>query len=118
MTLLEKEPTYWHRPGSFSIDIDRIRSQTKLTNDIAKFIVMGKARVIKRETIQVPHGKYDTFLVEVDMDDINSLFKKSKNAKLSIWVTADDSRIPVQIKSKVSIGSFIAQLVSHEEGTP
>ena len=83
-----------------------------------KRCVMGKARVIKRETIQVPHGKYDTFLVEVDMDDINSLFKKSKNAKLSIWVTADDSRIPVQIKSKVSIGSFIAQLVSHEEGTP
>ena len=36
---------------------------------------------------------------------------KSKKAKIQIWLTADDRRIPVRIKSKVVVGSFVADLV-------
>ena len=41
----------------------------------------------------------------------NEVFKKSKKAKIQIWLTADDRRIPVRIKSKVVVGSFVADLV-------
>lgn len=77
--------------------------------------VIGRARIVKRETITLKSGKtFDTFCIEPEMKHIGGVFKKSKNAKIRIWVTADDKRIPVQIKSKVMIGHFIGELVSAE----
>ena len=77
-----------------------------------KKCVIGKARVIKRERIKVPIGIYDTYLVEPDLEHIGGVFRKSKYAKLQIWVTADNRRIPLRIKSKVIVGSFVAELIS------
>ena len=76
--------------------------------------VIGKARIIKRETIKVPSGEYDTYLVEPDIEHLGGVFKKSKNAKLQIWVTAHEQHIPVRVKSKVKVGSFVADLISIE----
>ncbi len=72
----------------------------------------GKARVVSRETIEVGGVKYDTFLVEPDLKNIGGVFEKSKDARLQIWVTADGKSVPVRIRSKVSVGNFIAELVS------
>ncbi len=83
-----------------------------------KKCVMGNAKVIRRETIRVPTGSYDTYLVEPEMEHIGGVFKKSKNAKLFIWVTADNKCIPVRIESEVAVGSFVAELVSCEMGSP
>jgi hypothetical protein len=81
-----------------------------------KKLIMGKAKVIRREDIKVAGVSYDTFLVEPGMEDIGGVFEKSRNAKIQIWVTADDRHVPVRIKSKVAIGSFVAELVSFENG--
>lgn len=81
-----------------------------------KKLIIGKVKVIKREDIKVAGVSYDTFLVEPSMEDIGGVFEKSRNAKIQIWVTADDRRIPVRIKSKVTVGSFVAELVSFENG--
>jgi hypothetical protein len=75
---------------------------------------LGKAKVVKRERISVLSGTYDTYLVEPNLEHIGGVFKKSKGAKLKIWVTADDRRIPVKIKSKVAVGSFVGELISVE----
>lgn len=77
-----------------------------------KKCIVGKARVIKRESIKVKGKVYDTFLVEPDLEQLGGVFEKSKNAKLQIWVTADGSSIPVRVKSEVVVGSFVAELVS------
>ena len=90
--------------------------QTPVTD--GKKCVMGRARVIKRETITVESGTYDTFLVEPDLKDIGGVFKKSKNAKLEIWVSADIRRIPIKIKSKVIVGSFVGELISAKSTRP
>jgi len=79
-----------------------------------KKCVMGMARVIKREKISVDSRTYDTYLVEPDLEHIGGVFEKSKNARLQIWVTADKRRIPVRIKSKVIVGSFVGELISAE----
>jgi hypothetical protein len=73
--------------------------------------VIGIGRVIKRETVKLSFGTYDTFLIEPDLKHVGGVFKKSKNAKIKLWVTADSRRIPVKIKSKVKIGSFTGELV-------
>ena len=76
--------------------------------------VIGTARVIRRDKVRVPCGEYDAYLVEPDLKHLGGVFKKSKNARLQIWVTADDRRIPIRIRSKVKVGSFVADLVSVE----
>lgn len=74
--------------------------------------VIGQATVISREQIKVPAGTFDTFLVEPDLEHVGGVFKKSKDAKLKVWVTADERRIPVKIASRVVVGSFYAELES------
>jgi hypothetical protein len=81
-----------------------------------KRCIMAKTRVIRREKVKVVGGTYDTFLVEPDMKDVGGAFEKSPKANLLIWVTADEDRIPVKIKSSVKVGSFVAELTSWKRG--
>jgi hypothetical protein len=82
-----------------------------------KRIVDGQARIIRREKIDVLGTSYDTFLLEPDMKDVKGVFEKSKDAKMFIWVTADERRMLVKLKSKVVVGSFVAELVEHNYPT-
>jgi hypothetical protein len=83
-----------------------------------KRCVTGKAKIIRRETVTVASGTYDTFLAEPELGHLRGVFQKSKGAKLQIWVSADHRRIPVRIRSKVSVGSFVAELISAENLCP
>ena len=77
-----------------------------------KKCIIGKLSVIKRETLKLKSGTYDTYLIEPDLKHIGGVFEKSKDAKIQLWVTADKRRIPVKIRSKVVVGSFVGELVS------
>ena len=110
-------------PGSFdplsvfyAFRLSDLKKGLELTRTITdgKKCVVGDAKVVRRESIKVGDRTYDTFLVEPDVEDIGGVFKKSKNAKLQIWVTADTRRIPVRVRSKISIGTVVAELVSSE----
>ncbi len=68
----------------------------------------------KKERITVPAGTFDTYLIEPELKDVGGVFKKSKNAKIQLWITADRRRIPVKIKSKVIVGNFTGELVTAE----
>ena len=110
-------------PGTFDPLSVFYAFRSKLSDDnkeIKIYLTDGKrhitavARTVKRETIKVAGKKYDTILVEPRMEGVGGVFQKSKNAKLKIWVTDDSRRIPVRIKSKVAVGSFVADLVDYE----
>jgi hypothetical protein len=77
-----------------------------------KKCIIGKATVIKRETIKVEGKTYDTYLIEPELKHIRGVFKKSKNATIQVWVTTDKRHIPVKIRSKVVVGTFVGELVS------
>ncbi len=66
-----------------------------------------EVKVHKRERVEVPAGKFDCILVE-PMLKSEGVFK-SKGSIL-IWLTDDDRRIPVLVKSKVPIGSISVSL--------
>jgi hypothetical protein len=70
-------------------------------------------RVIKREEIRLHDKIYETFLIEPDLKGVRGVFEKSKKSRLTLWVTADEKRIVVKIKSKVAIGSFTGTLVEN-----
>ncbi len=61
---------------------------------------------------------YDTYLLEPEIEHIGGVFKKSKNANLKLWVTADNRRFPVRVESQLSVGSFVGELISIEGPDP
>lgn len=74
-------------------------------------LVMGNASILGRERLTLYGKTYETIKLEPDMQDVQGVFTKSKDAKMTIWVTADDRKMLVKLKSKVVVGSFVAELV-------
>lgn len=110
-------------PGSFdplsvfhAFRLFRLREGLEIQVPVTdgKKCIVGKATVIRRETIRVRGKVYDTFLVEPDLEHLGGVFEKKKDSKLKIWVTADGTSTPVRIESEVIVGSFVAELVSME----
>jgi hypothetical protein len=75
---------------------------------------LSYVRIVKRERIDVFTGSYDTLLLEPEMEHIGGVFEKSKGAKIKVWVTDDQQRMPVKIASKVVVGSFVGELMAIE----
>ena len=46
------------------------------------------------------------------MEKLEKVVKKSENPQLKIWYSADEQKIPLRIKSKVGIVSFVFELVA------
>jgi hypothetical protein len=71
--------------------------------------------VHRREKIKVPAGTFNCIVVEPVLRS-EGIFKQT--GKLTIWITDDERRMPVLMKSKVFIGSIDARLKkqSHSSG--
>jgi hypothetical protein len=76
---------------------------------------VGRASVVKKELVDLEIGSFESFLIEPDLSNVEGVFEKNPNAKLKVWLTADEHRIPVKVQSKVAIGHFTAELVSIEK---
>lgn len=70
-----------------------------------------RVQVIKKERLTVPAGTFQTFVVQLNLKTDSGIFKEGGDNL--IWVTTDANRIPVKISSKVGLGSFKAELVTH-----
>lgn len=119
----EKKTTTELPPGTFDplSAFYYVRTLMFKENDLLKrpvtdgvTTIMGRARIVKRQVVELADGSYDTYLLEPSMEKIGGVFEKEKGAKIKIWVTTDNRHIPVKIASKVSIGSFVGELVGIE----
>ncbi len=79
-----------------------------------KRCVIGKAKIIKKTTVKLNAKEHEAYLIEPEIKNIRGVFAKNKKAKIRLWVTADQRRIPIKIKSKIKIGSFTGVLISAE----
>ncbi|MFH1844162.1 MAG: DUF3108 domain-containing protein, partial [bacterium] len=68
-----------------------------------------------RETVEVPAGTFDCYVVEPVIEG-EGLFKHE--GKLTLWLTADEYRIPVLMKTKVVVGSIDATLEEYSLAAP
>ncbi len=98
---------YYHFRASAPLSIGQV--MTRQVND-GRNAALAEARVVGRETVSVPAGTFETFVVEPDMKNLGGVFKKSKDASMKIWVTADARCLPVKVRSKVAVGWFTAEL--------
>jgi hypothetical protein len=64
--------------------------------------------VLKKERIKTPVGTFDTIVIKPLMKS-EGIF--SKRGEIYIWLTDDEKRVPVKLKTKVAVGSIKAVLV-------
>ncbi len=100
---------YYVRLLDLEEDLEIIRPVTD-----GKRCVIGKAKIIKKTTVTLDAKKHEAYLIEPELKNIRGVFAKDKNAKIRLWVTADQRQIPIKIKSKIKIGSFTGVLISAE----
>lgn len=81
----------------------------QLTITDGKKISTGVATVLRKETIDVPAGRFNTLVVEPKMEGLTGVFQKSPRSRILVWLTDDDRRLPVRLKSEVIVGAFTAE---------
>lgn len=74
--------------------------------DSGKFYKL-EVKVIKREEIETPAGTFKTIMVQPIMLT-EGIF--SRQGDLHVWFTDDEKKVPVQLKTKVKVGSITGQL--------
>lgn len=73
-----------------------------------------RIRVVRREKIRVPAGEFDAIVVQ---PIIKSKGIFSENGHAEVWLSDDDRRIMLQMKSKLSFGSLNLYLKSYRPPT-
>jgi hypothetical protein len=64
-----------------------------------------------KETVEVPAGKFDCVVVEPLVQE-GGLFKSE--GSILVWMTDDDLKLPVKVKTKVIIGAIDGELTGYE----
>lgn len=64
-----------------------------------------------REKIKINGKKYNTIVVEPDLQDSGIFMQKGA---VLIWLTDDEYHIPVKMKSKIAVGSIVGELRGKE----
>lgn len=81
-------------------------------HDIDKYYTL-EVSVLRQETIKVPAGKFDCFVIEPRLKS-EGLFRRK--GSMLVWITADENRIPVMMRSKLYFGRVWAKLSNYQLG--
>jgi hypothetical protein len=74
-----------------------------------------EVKVLGRETLETVLGRRETLVVE-PLLKFEGIFQRK--GRLVVWMTDDDLRVPVLMKSEIKIGSFMGTLTRRETGGP
>jgi hypothetical protein len=74
-----------------------------------------EVRVIAEERVTTPAGTFDCYVVEPLLKGAG-LFRHK--GSLQIWFAKDGTRMPVLMKTKIPVGSIVAELASYRAGAP
>ena len=70
-------------------------------------------RVLKREEIRVPAGRFQTIVVEPIIPELGAFQAKKKPR---VWITDDERRIIVKLQTSAPVGPVALNLTDYEEG--
>lgn len=98
--------------------LDRQRADLEQWVTDGRKLSTGKAVVIGREELIINGKTYQTIKIEPDLRDVKGVFEKSPGAKMFIWLTDDERKLLVKLKSKVVVGSFVAELNEDDSVLP
>ncbi|MBA4374048.1 MAG: DUF3108 domain-containing protein [Thermodesulfovibrio sp.] len=77
----------------------------------SKKVYDAEVQVLRKERIEGPEGEVDTLVIKPIMKSEGIFYQKGE---ILIWISDDDKKIPLRMKSKVKIGSVTATLTGGE----
>ena len=89
----------------------KVGDRVKLYNFYKDKVYDLDVRYLGKERIKVSAGTFDCIMVEPLVQE-GGLFKSEGN--IIIWLTNDDIKMPVKVKTKIVIGSIDAELTAYE----
>jgi hypothetical protein len=89
----------------------KVNDKVNLQNFYKDKVYDLDVRYLGKETIEVPAGKFECIVVEPLVKE-GGLFKSE--GSIIIYLTNDEAKMPVRVKTKVIIGSINADLTSYE----
>jgi hypothetical protein len=104
--------------GSFLYFIRTVPLSVGQTYDFPRYFRPDRnpvrVRVLRKESVKVPAGRFDAIVIQ---PIIKSKGIFSENGKAEIWLSDDDRRIMLQMKSNLSFGTLNLYLKSYTAGT-
>ncbi|MCB4792363.1 MAG: DUF3108 domain-containing protein [Elusimicrobia bacterium] len=70
-------------------------------------------KVLRKEKVNVPAGSFECFVVEPNIREGAGVFQAK--GSLNVWLTDDNKKTPVKMRSKIAIGSINADLKTKRE---
>lgn len=89
----------------------KINDRINLKNFYKDKVYDLDVKYLGKEVIEVDAGKFSCIIVEPLVQE-GGLFKSEGN--IIVWLTDDDLRVPVKVKTKVVVGSIDAELTMYE----
>ena len=78
-----------------------------------KKCVIGRGTLHKKERVNIRGMVFDTYVIQPEMLGIEGLFEENQDARFTLWLKSDHTRIPVKINIEVFIGNIVCELTSH-----
>lgn len=103
---------FWVRTLTFAEDTTLVVPVHDIKKTYNLQVVIGKKKMIKTRA-----GKFECYVVEPRLES-GGIFKKDKSARIWIWFTADERKLPVLMQSKVFFGRITAELEKYTPGEP
>ncbi|HJR67985.1 MAG TPA: DUF3108 domain-containing protein [Gemmatimonadaceae bacterium] len=104
--------------GSFLYFIRTVPLSVGQTYDFPRYFKPDRnpvrVRVLRKESVKVPAGRFDAIVIQ---PIIKSKGIFSENGQAEIWLSDDDRRIMLQMKSNLSFGTLNLYLKSYTAGT-
>src|SRR5687768_10163403 len=104
--------------GSFLYFIRTVPLSVGQTYDFPRYFRPDRnpvrVRVLRKESVKVPAGRFDAIVIQ---PIIKSKGIFSENGRAEIWLSDDDRRIMLQLKSSLSFGTLNLYLKSYTAGT-
>ena len=66
-----------------------------------------EVQVLRKERVDVPAGRFNTIVIKPLMKSEGIFYRKGD---IFIWLTDDEKRVPVMLRTKVKVGSITARL--------
>lgn len=82
----------------------------------AKRVWKAEIKVLRREEVRTPLGKFKTVVVQPQLRSPDG--KPPRAGDMTVWITDDQRRIPVMMTSKAKVGKITATLVGGTHWEP
>ncbi|WP_457569993.1 DUF3108 domain-containing protein [Desulfurobacterium sp.] len=95
--------------------IFKVGAHTDFPVFTGKKFIMTHVKVLKKEKVEVPAGTFETYKCSLSSEVTPKGVFKMKG-DVYMWLTTDESHIPVKISGDITIGSVSAELEKFRKG--